>query len=125
VANSIFLSYVLPIGLLIIGVIVTLWIKRQSRMFDQREVLQRRLRRALKTGDFIHFDQDMMWLVLPDGVQQGIPLRNYEWLLQADSEDRRKYSADDTGIHWVVLNKRIEIDEILCVDSAWKFKTAT
>ena len=123
--KDILLGYVLPVGLLTIGVIATLWIKRQSRMFDEREDFRRQLQRSTRTGDLIHFDNEMMWVVLPDGVQQGVPLRNYQWLLQADSEDRRKYSLDGMDIRWDTLGQKIGIDEVLGMGAAWKLRRAT
>ena len=123
--RGIFLGYVLPVGLIAIGIVAALWINRRSRIFDEREVLQKQIRSAAKTGNFIHFDNEMMWLVLPDGIQQGIPLRNYQWLLQADLEARRKYSIDGTDIRWDALNKKIGMDEIFDMTATWKFKTAT
>ena len=57
----------------------------------------------------------MMWVVLADGRQLGVPLAYFPRLLNASVEQRQRYelSGGGTGIHWDELDEDISVQGLL------------
>jgi len=63
----------------------------------------------------LNFDTSMMWVVLADGRQLGVPLAYFPRLLNASVEQRQRYelSGGGTGIHWDELDEDISVQGLL------------
>ena len=63
----------------------------------------------------LNFDTSMMWVVLADGRQLGVPLAYFPRLLNASVEQRQRYelSGGGTGIHWDELDEDISLQGLL------------
>ncbi|MBK9442798.1 MAG: DUF2442 domain-containing protein [Comamonadaceae bacterium] len=63
----------------------------------------------------LNFDTSMMWVVLADGRQLGVPLAYFPRLLNASLEQRQRYelSGGGTGIHWDELDEDISVQGLL------------
>jgi len=63
----------------------------------------------------LNFDTSMMWVVLADGRQLGVPLAYFPRLLNVSVEQRQRYelSGGGTGIHWDELDEDISVQGLL------------
>ncbi|MBK9442787.1 MAG: DUF2442 domain-containing protein [Comamonadaceae bacterium] len=63
----------------------------------------------------LSFDTSMMWVVLADGRQLGVPLAYFPRLLKASAAQRQRYklSGGGTGIHWDELDEDISVQGLL------------
>ncbi len=63
----------------------------------------------------IWFDKENMWVLLKDGRQLAVPLKNFPRLFQATPEQRNnfKLSGGGIGIHWEQLDEDISIEGLL------------
>lgn len=63
----------------------------------------------------VWFDSENMWVSLTDGRQLSIPLAYFPRLLNATSEQRKKYemSGGGTGLHWEEIDEDISVRGLL------------
>ena len=63
----------------------------------------------------LRFDADVMWVVLADGRQLGVPLAYFPRLLRATPDERNHYtvSGGGAGLHWDDLDEDISVPALL------------
>ena len=63
----------------------------------------------------VSFDADTMWVSLADGRTIGIPLAFFPRLLDAEPDQRSKYSISGggSGLHWDALDEDISVEHLL------------
>ncbi len=63
----------------------------------------------------VWFDYENMWVSLRDGRQLSIPLAYFPRLLNATSEQRKKYeiSGGGIGLHWEEIDEDISVPGLL------------
>lgn len=63
----------------------------------------------------LSFTKELMWVLLKDGRQLGVPLAYFPRLLHASSKQLERYeiSGGGTGLHWDALNEDIHVENLL------------
>jgi len=61
----------------------------------------------------VWFDEDNLWVRLPDGRTIGAPLVWFPRLLQANENSREDFELSVHGIHWDSLDEDISVHGLL------------
>ena len=63
----------------------------------------------------VRFTESMLYIVLADGREIGVPLEQLSWLAQATPAQRAKWHIEPRGfaVYWDELDDGVEVDHLM------------